>query len=289
MALILFPVGRFIGGSLKDLHGRTETDGKTPKLGADGKQMMACNFGVAIPKTPGHTHWSQTPWGTEMLNIAKAAEPVLHQSAAYAWKVIDGDDTRPNKNGKVPATQEGYAGNWILWFSQGWLPKQCNADGSVELQPGTILPGQYVQVQADVAPNGAKPPNTPGLYLNPKAVALVADGPRITTESVDTTKCGFGQAPLPPGALPLQPAVAGFPGAAVVPDAPFQQMGAGAPVAPVPVVPNAGFMMPPPPAPPAPPAPVGPVMTAAANGASYAQYKAAGWSDEQMRAGGLLV
>jgi len=287
--LILFPVGRFIGGSLKDLHGRTETDGKTPKLGADGKQMMACNFGVAIPKTPGHTHWAQTPWGAEMLNIAKAAEPVLHQSAAYAYKVIDGDDARPNKNGKVPAMQEGYAGNWILWFSQGWLPKQCNADGSVELQPGTILPGQYVQVQGDVASNGAKPPNTPGLYLNPKAVALVADGPRITTESVDTTKIGFGQAPLPAGAIPLQPAVAGFPGqptgvpaAGGVPAAPFEQM-APATTA---VTPNAGFMVPPPAA--ITPPPVGPIMTAAAQG-TYEQYLAAGWNDAQMRAAGFLV
>lgn len=275
MSLILFPVSRMIGGSLKEMHPRTEDDGKTPKLGADGKPLMVCNFGVAIPKTPGHTHWSQTPWGAEMLNIAKTAEPVLYQSPAFAYKVVDGDDARPNKNGKAPASQTGYAGHWVLWFSQGWMPAQCNADGSVELAPGAIMPGMYVQVQGDVASNGAKPPKTPGLYLNPKAVALVADGERIATESVDTTKCGFGQAALPPGALPIQPAVTGFPGVA-----------APAPLPPaVPVVPNAAFMQPPPPPP---VVPAGPVMTAAAQG-TWQQYRDAGWSDDQMRAAGFLV
>lgn len=277
---IMYPVGRFIGGSLKELHDRKNDDG-SPKLDSNGKPAKVCNLGVAIPKT--QSDWRNEPWGRVMFDIGKAAEPLLHQAAAFAWKVIDGDGTLPNKNGKIPVQQEGYAGCWVLWFSQGWLPKQCNADGTVELPPGSIMPGQYVQVAADVSPNGAKPPQTPGLYLNLRAVALAADGDRIVSNDVDTTKLGFGKgAPLPPGARPVQPAVPGFGGQAASAPAPALQ---------VTVTPNAAFMQPPVPpvTPPAPAIPPAPVMTPKAGGATYEQFKAQGWSDAQMRAEGYLA
>lgn len=57
--------------------------------------------------------------------------------------------------------------------------------------------------------------------------------------------------------------------------------------APVAVAPNPAFLAGPAVAAP-PPAPV-PQMTAAAGGATYEQFKAQGWSDEQMRASGYLV
>jgi hypothetical protein len=282
MSLILFPVGRMIGGSLKDMHPRTESDGRTPKIGADGKPLLTCNFGVAIPKS-GEASWNQTAWGQEIFNIGKTAEPVLHQSSSFAWKIVDGDDTRPNKNGKIPAMQEGYAGHWVVWFSQGWLPKLCNSDGSVELPPGSIMPGQYVQVQADVAPNGAKPPNTPGLYLNPRAVALVADGDRIVSNDVDTTKIGFGASALPPGARPIEPAVPGFGSTAPASVAPV--------ASPVSVTPNAAFMAPP--APPASPAPLpplsSPAMTEKAGGIPHDQWIARGWTDDLLRQHGMMI
>jgi len=269
MVDIVFPIGRMVGGSLKELHARKNDDGSA-KVGADNKPMMECNFGVAIPKT--QAQWNMEPWGAKMFEIGKAAEPVLHRAAAFSWKVIDGDDARPNKNGKIPNQQEGYAGHWILWFKQGWLPKLCSADGSVELQAGAIMPGQYVQVLGDVSSNGAKPPQTPGLYLNPKAVALSADGPRIVSKDIDTTKVGFGTGALPAGAQPLKPAEAAFSTPA-------------APAAPsVPVTPNAAFM-----APPAPPAvPAGPRMTAKAQGASYDAMIAAGWTPELLRQHGMV-
>jgi len=270
MAIILFPVGRMIGGSLEKLTARTEQDGKTPKLDKAGQPSMVCNFGVAIPKT--QADWRNEPWGAQMFEIGKAAEPVLHQSPAFAWKIINGDDNLPNKNGKVPASQTGYAGNWVLWFSQGWLPEQCNADGSMLLPPGSIHPGQYVQVQGDIASNGAKPPNTPGLYLNPKAVALAADGERIATEKVDTTTIGFGAAPLPAGAKPLEAAVPGFGAAPAAPVPP-----------PVAVPPSTAFMTPPP------PVPSGPTMTAKAAGMTRESFIAQGWTDALLVEHGYMV
>jgi hypothetical protein len=278
MATILFPVGRMVAGSLKELRPRTEPDGRTPKFGKDGKPLLVCNFGVAIAKGA-ETEWSQTEWGQKIFEIGKTAEPTLHQSAAFAWKITDGDDTRPNKNGNIPVEQEGWARHWVLWFSQGWLPTLCNADGSVTLESGAIVPGQYVQVQADVISNKVKPPETPGLYLNPIAVALAADGDRITTE-VNTGAVGFGGAPLPVGARPVEPVVPGF-------AAPTPEAATSAPptATSAPPPPNAAFMAPPVPAAP----PADPVTTAKANGATYAQLLAAGWTEALMREHGMIV
>lgn len=287
---IMFPVGRLVGGSVEKMHPRTEADGKTPKLGTDGKPLMSINFGVAIPKTQAdwrnesyvHPTMGRIEWGRQIFELAKAAYPTLHLTPTFAYKIIDGDSAIPNKNGKIPRDQTGYAGHWVIWFSQGWMPKLVNADGTCELAEGSILPGYYVQVCGDVASNGAQPPNTPGLYMNPVAVALVGIGERIET-SVDTKTLGFGGAALPPGAQPVPNVVEGASfGAPAAPTPP-----AAAP-APTPVQPNAAFMTPPPPAAP-PVAPAGPVMTPKAGGASYEAFRAQGWNDEQLRANGYML
>jgi len=294
---ILFPAGRMIGGSVEKLYPVMEQDGKTPKIGRDQKPMMSISFGVAIPKM-GEQHWNQTQWGAAMWNIGRAGAPQMHMAQSFAWKVIDGDSTAPNKNGKIPNTLTGYAGHWVIWFKQGWAPKLVNADGSVELPAGSIVPGYYVQVAADVAFNGAVPPNTLGLYLNPVAVALVGIGEKIATD-VDTTSMGFGQAALPPGAQPVPPAFdmngpAPVAGSTTAPP-PIPPASTAAPVTPAtpvtPVAPNAAYMAPPPPPTPpaAPTAQVVPQMTAKANGASYEQFKNGGWTDEMMRQQGYLV
>ena len=54
------------------------------------------------------------------------------------------------------------------------------------------------------------------------------------------------------------------------------------------IAPPTPEVAPPPPAPPAPAAPVR-QMSAAANGATYEQYIAAGWNDAQLVAGGLML
>ena len=215
---IVFPIGRLIGGSVSKLHPRMEMDGKTPKKDKSGNPVNQVNFGVAMPKGA-ETHWSQTEWGAKVLEVGKGAYPVLFQITSFAWKITDGDSTVPNKNGKLPSMQQGYKGNWVIWFSQGWAPKLCNADGSVTVPPESFVTGYYVQVMADVAPNGAQPPNTPGVFMNPVAVALAGEGEVIVTD-VDTTTVGFGGA-LPAGAKPVQPAVAGFP-AFNIPTSPFE-------------------------------------------------------------------
>jgi len=73
MAIILFPVGRMIGGSLEKLTARTEQDGKTPKLDKAGQPSMTCNFGVAIPKT--QADWRNEPWARKCSRSAKPPSP----------------------------------------------------------------------------------------------------------------------------------------------------------------------------------------------------------------------
>ena len=275
MSQILFPIGRLIGGSVHKLNPRTEQDGKTPKKDVSGNTLMVINFGVAIPKA-GETHWSQTAWGNQIFQIGKAAFPAMHVAPSFAWKIVDGDSTIPNKNGKLPVNQTGYKGNWVIWFSQGWAPKLVNSDGTVELPGDQFVPGYYVQVLGEVTGNGATPTNTAGVYINPVAVALAGQGEKIVVD-VDTTTVGFGGA-LPAGASPVQPVVAGFP-------APASH------AAPAPITPNAAFMAPPgAPSTPSPPAaPAKPQMTAKANGATYEQFVGNGWTDQMMREQGYIV
>lgn len=284
---ILFPVGRMIGGSV--YRAQPELDNfKKPKLNADGTPKTAFNFGVAIAKQ-GEQHWSQTPWGAQVFGVGAAAHPQHHRSPSYAWKIVDGDSTTPNKAGRIPSEQEGYKGHWIVWFKQSWAPKLVTDKGNVQLiEPDQIMPGYYVEVFGSVVGNGASP--SPGVYLNPQAVNRVAFGEKLATASVDTSSVGFGASTaLPAGASttpiggnwtpPATPAAAWQPPVAATPNPAFLQ------VPPVAVLPTP----PAPPAPPAPPVPAGPVMTAKAGGATYEAMVAAGWNDAQLREHGYMA
>ena len=265
---LMFPYGRMIGGNIDALKGKTEADGKTPKIGKDGKQEMSCSIGIAIPKG-GEKAWWETVWGAKIYQIGAAAHPTMVANPAFSWKITDGDSTIPNQAGKIPCQQVGYPGHWVLWFSQSWLPKRCSADGKVLLPEGSIVPGFYVQVYGSIAGNKLVAGGKAGVYLNPLAVALVGEGDRISTD-VDTSNVGFGGAPLPQGARPVTPAAPQFAGAPGMPPVP------GAPAAP--------------PVPPAAPAPVaaGPIMLPAAQGQTYAAMIAAGWNDTTLVQHGMM-
>lgn len=289
---ILFPAGRMVGGDLNTLYPVIDDKTNQQKVGKDNKPMFDCSFGYAIPKT-GETHWSQTPWGKVIYDTGAAAHPNLVASPAFSWKVTDGDSTIPNKRGKKPCDKVGHPGHWVIWFSQGWLPKRVNATGEVELADGAIQPGYYIQVFGSVAGNKLVPNGTPGVYLNPIAVALVGEGERIATD-VDTTKVGFGGAALPAGAKPVTaaapqfaaPQQAGFPvaGAAVAPF-PAQANGAtGATTYPSSVVPNPAILQVAPP-----PAVPQRTMTPKAGGAPYEAFIAQGWTDDMLRQQGYML
>ena len=247
---------------------------KKPKLNTDGSEQTEFSLGVAFPKGT-ETHWTQTPWGKQIYAVGAAAHPQHHTLPSYAWKVIDGDSTVPNRNGNAPASQEGYKGHWVIWFKQRWAPKLSHGQGEPLFEVDQILPGYYVEVWSSVVGNTGP---SPGVYINPLAVNRVAFGEKIiTAATVDTTAVGFGKSAAPAGASAT----------------PLSQGFAPPPAAPVAVaVPNPAFLQVPPPAPVAPvappPAPVR-VMTAKAQGATYEQMIAGGWNHAQLIEHGMLV
>lgn len=278
------PVGRLVWGSLVKPKTK-DSDGKPLliKSGPDqGKPTQRYEFGLAIPKGP-ETHWNQTPWGQLIYKAAVEGFPGgQHAMPTFAWKVTDGDSTVPNRKGRIPATQEGFKGHWVLAFSSSFAPSTVNAKGTEAVDPNTIKIGHYVQVNGSVS--GNKSLQQPGVYLNHRFVAHAGYGPEIHT-GPDASQAGFGQAPLPAGASTTPVAALPSGPTAVAPAAAAPVAPAAAPVAPAApapapavVTPHPAFLTPG--APPAPPS--GPVMTEKAQGCTYAQMIAAGWTHAQL-------
>lgn len=297
---ILFPVGRLVQGDLVKMQ-TTDADGKplVIKNGPNaGKPTTRSFFAVAIAKTPGHTHWAQTPWGAQMWAEGAKAWPQGQSGApTFAWKVEDGDSAIPNTKGRKNCDRPGFPGNWILNFGSGYPPKVVDAKGIAPLaDPTAVKLGHFVEVFGSVTGNGS--PLKPGIYLNHVAVAYAGFGEEIHL-GVDTTKLGMGQGALPPGAsstpiaalnpanLPPAAGAAPAPAPGSIPPIPGAAAAPAAPVIPAtPVVPSAPFVAAPaaplPPA--APPAP--PVGKAPHKGIPYDSYRAQGWTDAQLAADG---
>ena len=285
MSVFTTPVGRFVGGSLTKPQ-TTDAEGRdlVYKHGADaGKPRVAYFIAIAIPKGA-EKHWAETVWGAEVWKTGHDAFPQGQADhPAFAWKVEDGDSTLPNKAGKKNCDREGYPRSWILKWSSSFAPKSYNSDGSAEVAAESIKPGHFIQVNGDVQGNGSM--QQPGVYLNHKMIAHSGFGAEIVY-GPDASEAGFGGAALPPGASAVP--VASF--------TPPPAAAAAAPAAPAPVAPAAYAPPPVAPAPPAPallqvPPPAAPVrqMLPPAQGATYEQMIAAGWTDATLVQMGMMA
>lgn len=312
------PVGRIVQGdpwepNLTDQDGKPRVYDRGPKMGQPKPQWF---IAVAIAKTdPAWPAFYQM-----LLTEAATAWPSLFPQGAngpcalptFSFKIIDGDDATPHidaKSGKSwrYCDKEGFPGHYVVKCSSGFAPKVYE---EVPAGSGTFMEvtdksrlkaGYYVRVAGQTSSNDQ--PTKPGIYVNLNMIQIVGQGPEIT-RGVDAATAfgGAGPAALPPGATPLQPAVAGgftHAPAAVVPPIPAPQ---AAPVPavpaypsnPAPVVPPHTTYMTPPPAPVAPPPqPAGPTLTAAGQaafpGGTYAGFLAAGWTDDALRAAGYIA
>jgi len=182
-------------------------------------------------------------------------------------------------------------------------------------KPGLYMNASLVEYIA-AGPEIVSGPDASQAFAAPVAV-LPAGATAITPGGQPAAPAlpGMPAAPVMPHAavpgLPAAPvmphaAVPGLPAAPMAPALPVQYAAppmAVAPAAPLPVTPYPGVMQMPgvpmapaapaaPPAPPAPPmpdVPAGPVMSPKANGATYAQMIALGWTHETMVQHGMLV
>ncbi|RZJ18699.1 MAG: DUF2815 family protein, partial [Haliea sp.] len=199
------PVCRIVWGSVSKLQTMKDSNGQ-PKLIKNGDRtgqvLQMVQFGVAVPKTKGH--WAEEPgWGAAVWAEGHSSWPGGQaQRADFAWKVVDGDSTVPNKAGKRPCDQTGYPGHWILSFS-GMTPPTLvqiltpGAKPTPVEQPETIYAGCFVEVAGSVSSNEST--QTAGMYLNHAAVCLRGFGERIA-QGIDVDAVGFGADALPPGA-----------------------------------------------------------------------------------------
>lgn len=276
---LLTPVGRLVMGSLYEPQ-TTDADNRplTIKTGPNaGQPMVKYFFALAIPKGS-EQHWSSTEWGAKIWSVGHNAFTKGEASSPkFAWKIVDGDSTIPNSKNIKPCDREGYLHHWVLSFSSAFKPQVFNSDGSKQImEDDAVNLGDYVQVYGSVDGNDSS--LNPGIYLNHQLVALIGYGDRIQPANrIDPTAVGFGGA-LPPGAS-LTPKANGFnpnnttpPIVPLVPSAPIQ-----------PVVPYPQILS---------PAPVAPVsqkiMLPKANGITYDQYIAAGYTDQLLIQHGLM-
>lgn len=324
------PVGRLVQGDLytpndKDAENKPLVYKTGPNAGQPRIEYYAA---LAIPKTRGPDgqvqHWATTEWGAKIWQAGHAFMPNAHALGDnFAWKVKDGDSTKPNKRGKIPAQTEGFPGNWILSLSSGYPPVTYTMVNQPPKSPAAfpqkdgINLGDYVEINANVDGNGAQ--NQPGVFVNLGMVCLNSYGVRIS-KGPDVASAGFGASGVtvgsttPPAGFtpPVQqtPAMPAAPGTVAPPvptpatPTPPVPPGTAAyttalPTPPAPGVPNPGMLqapgvpvvplpgsvpLPPPVAPPA-----GPTMTAAAQGNTYAQMIAQGWTDATLRQHGMVV
>ncbi len=298
------PVGRIVQGELWKPQPVLDKITKQPKLNKAGQPMIQHFFALAIPKTPGHTHWAQTEWGQKIWAEGNRAHPNFAPHPTFSWKIEDGDSQVPNKVGKKNCDRLGHPGHWILKMRQGFAPKTYNADGSAVMPAESFKCGYFAQANINVDGNTG---DSPGVYLNPVMVALAGYGEEIVS-GPDVAEAGFGQGTqLPPGAsttpvggfapppaaaaYPLPPAAPAYGPPGMPPSAPYPATGVPTANPSSPPPPNPAFLGVPPPAPMAPPPPAAPVrtMTAKTNGASYEQLIAAGWNDALLVQHGMMT
>ena len=267
-------VGRIVQGD-PWVPNTTDTDGQPrvikngPNAGQPNPQYVIC---VAYPKMDPQNPSQPNPHFAQFLqdldSISRTSWPQFYPNGGpcvnpnFSNKVRDGDGI--DANGRSNATKEGFAGCWVVTYSNSSAPKIYQKQGGAMVlttDPRTLKRGDYVRVQGDICSNEST--QRPGMYVNLKQIEIIAPGAEITS-GMDPNDAFSAPAVLPPG-------VSSSPYAAPVTQAPV-----AAPAPPVAPAPIASFV----------PAPV---MTAAANGLSRDSYIASGWTDEQLIANGLMI
>lgn len=292
------PVGRFVQGDCfkpqtTDQSGQPRVVKSGPNAGQPNPQFFV---GLAIPKTPGVTDWraEQHPFFQSVLRVGQQDFPGGQtQRPDFAWKIIDGDSPLMNKSGRVTNTIEGFAGHWVCRFQSSYPPKcysRLVGYGAADQinDPNYIKRGHYLTINGSVTGNNNMTSN-PGVFLNLDLISWEGYGPEIVSGPIASD--AFAQAPVLPAGVSAAPAV----GAPVAPPVTQGYVApaptAGAVAAPAPYD---GFMAAPPAPvapPPAPPVSAVPqrMMLPAANGATYEQMIAAGWTDATLLQHGMMV
>lgn len=301
MTNFVSPVGRLVQGSAFEANAVIDTTTKQPKLTLDGKPRMEYMIGVAYAKND--PHW---PAFEKIIKDVAAASfpgffpqgpngPCTHPN--FSMKIVDGDGF--DANGVDNKTKEGFAGHWVVRFKTGYPPTVYPANkytpADLITDKNLLRTGYFVAVMGSVAGNkggqggGA---SRPGVYVNMSSVILCGFGPEIIKGPDVAAAMAGANLALPAGASPTPLGIGnGAPSAAPIAATPAAA--APAPIAsptsgPAPA-PYTNYMGAPAPAAPVPAAPPARQMTPKANGATYEQFVANGWTDDALRRDGYML
>jgi hypothetical protein len=268
---ILTPVGRLVQGDCF----KAQTHDQDRKLLLNksgpnaGKPRVKYFIALAISKTaPGIDEILEKIRNAARMAFPRMFDAAGNPTATVALKYSDGDDATANKDGLRPCDREGFAGNWILRFESGFAPK-CYTFGGAERIPeddGRVKTGYFVRVYGNVRGNGST--QNPGVFLSPRAVELVGYGPEINTGVNAAAIFGGAPAAIPPG-VSATPLASPTPIAAASP---------AQPASPAPSVPPANDFLD------GPQSVVEYRLDAQGNKFTRAQFKTAGFSDQQIDA-----
>lgn len=176
--------GRLVRGHPMKAFAKLDRAGQ-PKLNKNGLPQMETFVAVAVPKN-GTTDWKQTPFGQELYAAAQAAWPRgEHNAPAFAWKVVDGDSTVPDKKGTPPSAREGYPGHWVVGAATQ-VGINCYHLGKYKpheqiQQEAAIKCGDYCALALSFGGNAST--ESPGMYINPVHFVLTRPGEAIISES----------------------------------------------------------------------------------------------------------
>ncbi len=144
----------------------------------------------------------------QIRQVAETGFPELFKTTPnppyFAWKIIDGDSTIPNKKGSIYAEKEGFPGNYILKFKTIFALKVFDRElNDVTENEDYIKLGDFVRIIGTVSSN--RNTDNPGVYLNMNKIQHAGYGKAIITNTGED----FDKAPeqLPDGAslTPLNP------------------------------------------------------------------------------------
>jgi hypothetical protein len=283
--------GRIVQGDPNKMHQKIDDKTKQPRLKHDGTPLMQVYVALAIPKNPAarlvipgvptyeeqraviddvaRASWPQF-FGTRNPAVQYPASLAADcTNPKFANKIIDGDGF--DEKGQPFSANEGWAGCWVIKFSNGFAPKvlEWTANGWTEtIHTGRgVKCGDYVTISGNCESN--KSNDSPGMYMNFDTVGFEKEGEFIASKSAVDPNAVLGSR----GAAPVS--------------APAVSVGAPAPSTPASTIAPAysGYRETPaaPPPPPVPAVAAGPIMLPAANGIAYETYRAQGWTDDQLR------
>lgn len=296
-------LGRLVQGNPHEAFTQTDRTTKKPKLNDDGTPRKQFFCAVAVAKDPAkrflvngvpdyesqraiidadaRAAWPQF-FGQRPQGLAFDANLAPDcKNPAFANKVIDGDGF--DDKGQPYANNEGWAGHWVIKCANGFAPKvsEWTAQGWVEtVHTGRVIKcGDYVSIGGDCVSN--KSSDSPGMYMNFDNVSFEQEGPFIAQKGGVDAETALGSRGPNAQTAQRQPAGAAQHGGNAAGGQTSGTASDPQPYSGYRETAGAGDAAPPPPD-------DGPTMTAKAT-TSYEKYIAAGWTDDKLRAHGLMV